>query len=190
MLPREELIAAARGEIEVDLLLAGGSVANLLSGEVHRANVAVHMDRIAGFDCSSARRVLDVEDCVLSPGFIDAHVHIESAMVTVPEYARAVVPRGTTTVISDPHEIANVWGEDGVTYILQASKKAPLNVYVMLPTCVPATEMETSGARLDAPALSRLLAEPEVIGLAEVMNYPGVLFRDAELMKKLSLAGS
>jgi len=188
MFPQEELIAAARGEIEVDLLLSGGSVANLLSGEVHRADVAVHRGRIVGFDCSSARRVVDVQDRIVAPGFIDAHVHIESAMVTVPEFARAVVPRGTTTVISDPHEIANVWGEAGVAYMLEASKGVPLNVYVMLPTCVPATDLESAGARLDEEALARLLDEPGVLGLAEVMNYPGVIFRDPAVMKKLALA--
>ncbi len=188
MHPNEELIAASRGEIEVDLLLSGGSVANLLSGEVHRADVAIFQGRIAGFDCLSAREVMDVEGKILAPGFIDAHVHIESSMVTIPEYARAVVPRGTTTVICDPHEIANVWGEAGVSYMLEAAKGAALNVYVMLPTCVPATDLESSGSVLDADALAALLPRPGVLGLAEVMNYPGVIFRDPEVMKKLSIA--
>lgn len=186
--PMQELIAAARGEIEVDLLLAGGSVANLFSGEVHRTDVAVHKGRITGFDCHSALQVLDVGGRILAPGFIDSHVHIESSMVTVPEFARAVVPRGTTTVIADPHEIANVWGEAGIAYLLKSSKDIPLNVFAMLPTCVPATNLETSGATLDAEALAGLLQEEGVIGLAEVMNYPGVIFRDAEVMKKLALA--
>ncbi|MGB5100567.1 MAG: adenine deaminase [Methanothrix sp.] len=185
----EELIAAARGEIEVDLLLAGGSIANVLSGEVYRADVAIHKGRIAGFDCSSARRTLELDGKILAPGFIDSHVHIESSMVTAPEYARAVVPRGTTTVIADPHEIANVWGEAGIRYMLESSRDIPLNVFVMLPSCVPATNLETSGAKLDADALAGLLPEERVLGLAEVMNYPGVIFRDAEVMKKLALAG-
>jgi len=184
----EELIAAARGEIEVDLLLAGGHVANLLSGEVHRADVAIHRGRIAGFDCAGARQVLELDGKILTPGFIDGHVHIESSMVTVPEYARAVVPRGTTTVVADPHEIANVWGEAGIAYMLQSSKDVPLNVFIMLPSCVPATNMETSGASLDADALAGLMHEERVLGLAEVMNYPGVIFRDPEVMKKLALA--
>jgi adenine deaminase len=187
--PLEELIAAARGEIEVDLLLAGANVANLLSGEVHRADVAIHRGHITGFDSSSARQVLDLEGKVLAPGFIDGHVHIESGMVTVPEYARAVVPRGTTTVVADPHEIANVWGEAGIRYMLDSARDVPLNVYVMLPTCVPATDLETSGAALDAEALAGLLEEEGVIGLAEVMNYPGVIFRDPQVMKKIALAG-
>jgi len=132
--PLQELIAAARGEIEVDLLLAGGDVANVLSGEVYRTDVAIHNGRIAGFDCCSAFQVLDVSGKILAPGFIDGHVHIESAMVTVPEFARAVVPRGTTTVIADPHEIANVWGEAGIRYMLKSSRDLPLNVFVMLPS--------------------------------------------------------
>jgi len=187
--PLEELIAAARGEIEVDLLLAGGSVANLLSGEVHRADVAIHKGRIAGFDCSSARRTLELDGKIIAPGFIDSHVHIESSMVTIPEYARTVVPRGTTTVITDPHEIANVWGEAGIRYMLASSRDVPLNVFVMLPSCVPATNLETAGAALDAEALAGLMQEEGVLGLAEVMNYPGVIFRDPEMMKKLALAG-
>ena len=125
----------------------------------------------------------------IAPGFIDGHVHIESAMVTVPEYARAVVPRGTTTVIADPHEIANVWGEAGIRYMLQSSRDLPLNVFIMLPTCVPATNLESAGAALDADALAGLIEEEGVLGLAEVMNYPGVIFRDPEVMKKLALAG-
>jgi adenine deaminase len=184
----EEMIAAARGEVEVDLFLTGGYVANLLSGEVHRADVAIHRGRIAGFDCCSARNTLDLKGLILAPGFIDGHVHIESSMVTVPEYARAVVPRGTTTVIADPHEIANVWGEAGVRYILESSIGVPLNVFVMLPTCVPATNLETAGATLDADALAGLMQEDGVLGLAEVMNYPGVIFRDPEVMKKIRLA--
>ncbi|MHB8119099.1 MAG: adenine deaminase [Methanothrix sp.] len=189
MCPLEELIAAARGEIEVDLLLEGASVANLLSGEVHRADVAIHKGRIAGFDCISARQTLELEGKIIAPGFIDSHVHIESSMVTVPEYARAVVPRGTTTVVADPHEIANVWGEAGIRYMLESSRDVPLNVFVMLPSCVPATNLETAGAAMDADALAGLMQEEGVLGLAEVMNYPGVIFRDPEMMKKLRLAG-
>ncbi len=185
---REELIAAARGEIEVDLLLSGGQLANVLSGEVYRADVAIHRSRIVGFECSSARDVLELEGRIIAPGFIDGHVHIESSMVTVPEYARAVVPRGTTTVIADPHELANVWGQAGIRYILDSSRDLPLNVYVMLPSCVPATDLETAGASLRAEDLAMLFKEDRVLGLAEMMNYPGVLFRDAEVMAKLALA--
>lgn len=185
----QELIAAARGEIEVDLLLTGGSIANVLSGEIYRSDVAIFKGRIAGFDCSSAAQVLDMSGKTLAPGFIDGHVHIESSMVTVPEFARAVVPRGTTTVVADPHEIANVWGEAGIRYMLRSSRDLPLNVFVMLPTCVPATNLETAGASLGADELAGMMQDEGVLGLAEVMNYPGVIFRDPEVMKKLSLAG-
>jgi adenine deaminase len=188
--PRQELIAAARGEIEVDLLLAGGCVANVLSGEVHRADVAIHKGWIAGFECSSARQTLELDGKIIAPGFIDSHVHIESSMVTVPEYARAVVPRGTTSVVADPHEIANVWGEAGIRYMLQSSRDVPLNVFIMLPSCVPATNLESAGAALGADALAGLIEEERVLGLAEVMNYPGVIFRDPEVMKKLALIGA
>ncbi len=184
----EELISAARGEMEVDCLLEGAEIVNTLSGELHRADVAVHKGRIVGFDCSSAKEVLDLEGTILSPGFVDGHVHIESAMVTVPEYARAVVPRGTTTVVIDPHEMANVLGIEGIKYMLDSSKDIPLNVYAMLPSCVPATDMETSGVALDADAFSELINDERVLGLAEVMNYPGVISRDPEVLKKIRLA--
>jgi adenine deaminase len=185
---REELIAAARGEIEADLLLSGGMLANVLSGEVYRADVAVHRGRIIGFECSSARKVLELDGQIIAPGFIDGHVHIESSMASVPEYARAVVPRGTTALVADPHEIANVWGAEGIRYILDSSKDLPLDVYVMLPSCVPATNLETAGARLRAEDLGPLMQEERVLSLAEVMNYPGVLFRDPKVMAKLALA--
>lgn len=186
----EELISAARGEVEVDLLLGGAEMANTLSGELHRADVAIHKGRVVGFDCFAAKEVIDLSGLVLSPGFIDGHVHIESAMVTVPEYARAVVPKGTTSVIIDPHEIANVLGVEGIRYMLDSSEHVPLNVYVMLPSCVPATTMETSGAILDAEALSALMGDERVLGLAEVMNYPGVVLRDSEVLKKIKLVGN
>ena len=186
----EELISAARGEIEVDLLLEGAEIVNTLSGEQHHADVAVHKGRVVGFDCYSARACIDLSGFVLSPGFIDGHVHIESTMVTVPEYARAVVPKGTTSVVIDPHEIANVSGVEGIRYMLESSRRVPLNVYVMLPSSVPATKMETSGAVLDAESLSELMDDERVLGLAEVMNYPGVVFRDPEVLRKIRLAGN
>lgn len=188
--PLEELISAARCEIEVDCLLEGADIVNTLSGEVHRSDVAIHNGRIAGFDCSSAREVLDLSGSILAPGFIDGHVHIESAMVTVPEYARAVVPKGTTSVVIDPHEIANVLGIEGIKYMLDSSRHVPLNVYLMLSSCVPATNMETSGAVLDADSLSDLMKDKRVLGLAEVMNYPSVIFRDPEVLKKIRLASA
>lgn len=184
----EELISAARCEIEIDLLLEGADIINTFSGELHRADVAIHNGRIAGFDCSSARETIDLAGQILSPGFIDGHVHIESAMVTVPEYARTVVPKGTTSVIADPHEIANVLGIEGINYMLESSSRVPLNVFIMLSSCVPATNMETSGGALDADALAGLISNDRVLGIAEMMNYPGVIFKDPEVLKKIKLA--
>ncbi|UEC42690.1 MAG: Adenine deaminase [Methanothrix sp.] len=185
----EELIAAARGEVEVDLLLEGADLVNTLSGEVYRSDVAIHSGTVVGFDSPSAKESLDLSGKVLAPGFIDGHVHLESSMVTVPEYARAVVPRGTTAVVADPHEIANVLGAEGIRYVLDSAKLSPLSVYLMLPSCVPATHLETSGASLDADALSNLMGAEGVLGIGEVMNYPGVLFRDPAVMAKIGLAG-
>ena len=186
----EELIAAARGEVEVDLLLEGADMVNTLSGEVYRSDVAISDGVVVGFDCSSARKAVDLSGKVLAPGFIDGHVHIESSMVTIPEYARAVVPRGTTAVVADPHEIANVLGKEGIRYVLESSRSSPLSVFVMLPSCVPATRLETSGASLDATALSELIGEEGVLGIGEVMNYPGVILRDPQVMAKIRLAGA
>lgn len=188
--PLEELISAARGEIEIDLLLEGADIVNTLSGETYRTDVAIHKGRVVGFDCYSAQEVLNLDGHILTPGFIDGHVHIESAMVTVPEYARTVVPKGTTTVVTDPHEIANVLGAEGIRYMLNSSRQVPLNVYVMLPSCVPATHLETSGAALDAQALSELMDLDGVIGIAEMMNYPGVVYRDPAVLEKIRLAGN
>lgn len=185
----EELIAAARGEVEVDLLLEGADIVNTLSGERYRSDVAIYEDTVVGFDCSSSRKTVDLSGKVLAPGFIDGHVHIESAMVTIPEYARAVVPRGTTTVVADPHEIANVLGTEGIRYMLDCTRLSPLDVRIMLPSCVPATHLETSGASLDAEALSKLIDEDGVLGIAEVMNYPGVIFKDPQVLAKIRLAG-
>ncbi|HII06717.1 MAG TPA: adenine deaminase [Methanotrichaceae archaeon] len=185
----EELIAAARGEVEVDLLLEGADIVNTLSGERYRSDVAIHEDIVVGFDCSSSRKTFDLSGKVLAPGFIDGHVHIESAMVTIPEYARAVVPRGTTTVVADPHEIANVLGLEGIRYMLDCTRLSPLDVRIMLPSCVPATHLETSGASLDAEALSKLIDEDGVLGIAEMMNYPGVIFKDPQVLAKIRLAG-
>jgi len=186
---QEELISAARGEREVDLVLEGAELANVFSGEVYRSDVAVHRGRVVGPDCLSARETMDLAGAILAPGFIDCHVHLESSMVTPAEYARAVVPRGTTSVVADPHEIANVWGLEGLHYLLKSSAKIPLTVYLMLPSCVPATAMETSGASLEAEDLAVLMPHPQVLGLGEVMNYPGVIFRDRNVLQKIALAG-
>ena len=185
----EVIIAAARGHIPVDLLLRNAQLVNVCSGEIHPADVAIYDGQIVGFGEYEARETLDLKGHYLCPGFIDAHVHLESSMVAPPQFARAVVPRGTTAVVSDPHEIANVLGVEGIRYMLDISQGIPLDVYIMLPSCVPATHMGTSGATISAEELAPLWDHPRVIGLAEMMNVPGVLFCDPAVLAKLRSAG-
>lgn len=188
------LIQVARGKEPADLLLRNARVIDLYNQEVLEADVAIAGDRIAGVSTTPgayrAREVQDLRGAYLAPGLIDGHVHIESAMVSVPEFARAVVPHGTTTVIADPHEIANVLGMSGIRYMLQAAKYNPLSVYVMASSCVPAGPMESAGAELSAYDLETLMQDKWVLGLAEMMNYPGVLAADAEVLAKLQAAGA
>jgi len=184
----EELIQVARGEVEVDLLLKNVHVVNVFAGSIHSADVAIHHSRVVGFGDYRARQVIDLQGQYLCPGLIDGHVHIESSMLRVPEFARVVVPQGTTTVVCDPHEIANVLGLDGIRYTLESSKYTPFSVYVMLPSCVPATDMETAGSKLTAEDLAAMLRSDWVLGLGEVMNYPGVIFRDWEVLNKIRAA--
>ena len=187
----ERLIAAARGEAVADLLLKNGRLVNVLSGEVHLANIAISDGRVIGLGGGDyeARRVVDLGDRFVCPGLMDAHVHLESSMVQPAEFARAVVPLGTTAVICDPHEIANVLGLRGVQYILEASEGLPLRVFVMAPSCVPATHLETAGAELTADDIELLLRDDRVLGLAEMMNFPGVLFRVPAVLEKIRIAG-
>jgi adenine deaminase len=184
----EELIQTARGEVETDLLLKNAQVVNVFSGDIHRTNVAVHHTQIVGMGDYRARQVIDLEGQYLCPGFIDGHVHIESSMLRISEFARVVVPRGTTTVICDPHEIANVFGLDGIRYTLESAKYNPMSVYVMLPSCVPATDMETAGSQLTAEDLAAMWHGEWVLGLGEMMNYPGVIFRDWQVLNKIKAA--
>jgi adenine deaminase len=189
MFQTNELIQVARGNKNGDLLLKNAKVVNVYSGEFIDADVVTSEDRIAGIGKGfKAEEVIDLKGHYLSPGFIDGHVHIESSMVDVSEFARAVVPLGTTSVIADPHEIANVLGYDGIRYMLNASKYNPLNVFFMVPSCVPSTELETSGASLRALDIYPLLQEKWVLGLAEVMNFVGVVQADQEILDKLKIA--
>jgi adenine deaminase len=180
------LVAVARGEAPADLVFRGGRVVNVFSGELEEVDVVVAGPWIAalgpGYD---GKTIINLDGRLLAPGFVDAHVHVESSMATPREFARAVVPRGTTTVVSDPHEIANVHGLEGVRYMLEASEGLPLTVFVMAPSCVPATPMGTAGATLEAEDLETLLAHPRVLGLAEVMNFPGVIREDPGVRAKL-----
>src|SRR6476469_7274148 len=156
------ILEVARGDKPADLLLAGGRLVNVLSGEIYPADVAIVGDRIAGVSATPGqyrgREVIDLAGQYIAPGFFDAHVHIESSLLLPAEYANAVLPHGTTSVVSDPHEIANVHGLEGIRFMLAASEGLALRVFVMLSSCVPATDMETSGARLSAQDLAPLLA--------------------------------
>jgi adenine deaminase len=185
----EAMITVARGEEAADLLLKNAQLVNVLSGEIHPADIAVYEGRVVGFGEYQAREVVDLGGRFVCPGLMDAHVHLESSMVQPAEFARAVVPHGTTSVICDPHEIANVLGLDGVHYMLEASSGLALNVYVMAPSCVPATHMETAGAELTSADIQEILTHERVLGLAEMMNFPGVLFRVPSVLEKIRVAG-
>ena len=184
----EKRIAQARGDEPADLVLRGGQVFDLISGEVIEGDVAISDDTIVGIAAEyDGARVIDVSGLTLVPGFIDTHLHIESSLITPFEFDRCVTPRGVTTAICDPHEIANVVGVDGIRYFQAASEHTLMDIRVQLSSCVPSTEMETSGARLDADDLANLMGHPSAIGLAEFMNYPGVIHRDPVAMAKLRL---
>ncbi len=185
---REELIRVASGEGIADLLIKNGRVVDVFSGQIENKDVAVHQGIIVGFGDYRAQKILDVKGDFLCPGLIDGHVHIESSMVTVPEFARAVLPNGTTSAVIDPHEIANVLGANGVRWMAESARGIPFSVFLMIPSCVPATSMETSGATLLSGDIAALLKEPWAIGLAEMMNFPGVISRDREVLRKIGAA--
>lgn len=181
----KDIIAAAKGEQPVDCLFTNARIINVFSNEIISGHIAVFGGHIVGIGDYPAQQTVDFKNRYVSPGFIDAHVHIESSMTSVSEFAKAVVCKGTTTVIADPHEIANVMGTAGIDYMLQASKNLPVNIFFTLPSCVPATDMETSGALLDAETIKPFLDHERVVGLGEMMNFPGVIFRDDAVIQKI-----
>ena len=184
----ETRIAQARGDMPADLVLRGGQVFDLVTGTMIAGDVAICGSHVAGIGADyDSQRVIDVSGLVLVPGFIDTHLHVESSLVTPHEFDRCVTPRGITTAICDPHEIANVIGTDGIRWFQQASAHLLMDLRVQLSSCVPSTEMETSGARIGAGDLAPLMGHPSGIGLAEFMNYPGVIHRDPDAMAKLRL---
>jgi len=185
----EKIIKAARGKAKSDVVLRNARVINVYSGEVIPGDVAILGDRIVGIGSYRGAREFDLKGKFVAPGFIDSHVHLESSMVTVPEFAKVVVPLGTTSVISDPHELANVMGLDGINYMLRSSKYNPLNVFIMIPSCVPSSSLETSGAELRATDIFFFLNQEWVLGLAEVMDYPGLLEGDPGILDKIKIAG-
>jgi adenine deaminase len=188
MRPLTDLIAQGRGHVPADSVLRGGKVLDLVTGALLEGDVAICGDTIVG-TCATydAHTVIDVTGLILVPGFIDTHLHIESALVTPFEFDRCVTPHGITTAICDPHEIANVIGADGIRYFQQAAEHTLMDIRVQLSSCVPSTDMETAGARIEAADLVPLMDHATGIGLAEMMNYPGVLAGDPALMAKLDL---
>jgi len=183
----KELIFAARGEIPADLLLKNARIVNTFIGEIEQADVAVYGDRIAGVgDYVEAKEIIDLQGKFLAPGLINGHTHIESSMLHPARYAQAVVPRGTLTVVTDLHEIANVCGSEGIKFVTDLARKLPLDMLFMAPSCVPATHLETSGAQISSKEVKKILAHPRIIGLGEIMNFPGVISGNEEVLKKIS----
>src|SRR3954449_6339874 len=177
-------LSVARGEEPAELLFKNAKVVNVFSGEIHQTHVAVDGERVIGFGDYEAREIVDLEGAYLAPSFIEGHFHVESTMVTLSELVRAVVPHGTGAMVIDPHEYANVLGMDGIRYVLESSKNLPIDFFIMLPSCVPATHLETAGARFTADDLAFMMSDDRIAGVAELMNYPGVfLGHESELAK-------
>jgi len=183
----KELISVAKGEIPADLLLKNARIVNTFIGEIEQDDVAIYGDRIAGVgNYGKAKEIIDLQGKFLAPGLINGHTHIESSMLHPARYAQAVVPRGTLAVVTDLHEIANVCGPEGIKFVTDLARKLPLDMLFMAPSCVPATHLETSGARISSKEVKRILAHPKIIGLGEMMNFPGVVSGDEEVLQKIS----
>lgn len=182
------IIDVATGRRPAELVLKSANIVNVFSGDIEKGDIAIQSGHIVGIGKYKGEKVINLRNKYVVPGFIDAHVHIESSMVTPFEFSRAVVPLGTTSVIIDPHEIANVLGLEGITYVMKSSRTLPLDIYIMFPSCVPATHLETNGARLDALDLQPFLNEEWILGLAEMMNFPGVVNGVSEVIDKIKYA--
>ncbi len=186
----QQLIAVARGDAPADLVLTNARILNTFTGEIEPGNVAVHSGRIAGVgDYTDGSEVVDLQGRFLAPGLIDGHYHMESSMLHVDQYARAVVPHGTLAAVTDLHEITNVCGLAGMRYILECSRRVPIAMFFMAPSCVPATNMETSGAELGPADIRKALRWKGVLGLGEMMNFPGVINADPETLAKIEVVG-
>lgn len=182
---KQRIIAVAAGREKADLVLKNAKYLNVFSNEFLCGDIAVANGLIAGVGKYDGKTEIDVSGKLVLPGFIDAHIHLESSMVTPAEFAKAVVAHGTTTVITDPHEITNVMGIDGVEYMIQASQNLPIDIHFMMPSCVPATEIDESGAELDCKDIDLYLDNKKVLGLAEMMNYVGVINGDKNVLSKI-----
>ncbi len=185
----ETFLAAARGDVPCDIVVRHARVVNVFTGTVSETPVGVLNGYIVGLGDYSGKSEIDAKGSFLVPGFVEGHIHVESTLLTIPEFARAVLPHGTTTAVIDPHEIANVYGMAGIRYMLDSAETCPLDIFIMLPSCVPATPLETSGATLTADDLAELINHPRVAGIGELMNFPGVYNGDPEMLKRTALAG-
>ncbi|MGD9396264.1 MAG: adenine deaminase [Candidatus Thorarchaeota archaeon] len=186
--PLDQMIDVAAGRTRADLVLKNANVVNVFTGDVTPGDIAIHGAFIAGIGEYVGNEVIDLKGKYVSPSFIDGHVHVESSMVMPIQYARAVVPHGTGAVVADPHEIANVLGMEGILYMSKSMRGGPLEFYMMLPSCVPSTDLETNGVSLEFLDIKPLMTEPYVLGLAEAMNYPGVIYRDPTILEKIRVA--
>ncbi|MDA3959029.1 adenine deaminase [Oceanispirochaeta sp.] len=184
----KSFIDAAAGRKKADMVFRNGKIINVFTGEILENTLAIKDGKILGYGAYEGEIEIDLKGSYISPGFIDAHVHIESSLTTPEHFASLVVPRGTTTVVADPHEIANVAGLEGIRYMLNASEGLPLECFFMLPSCVPATLFENAGAKLSASDLAQLAGEPRVLGLGEMMDYPSLIAGDPAVLEKMQMA--
>lgn len=185
LIRKQRIVSVAAGREPAELVLKNATYLNVFSNELCQGDIAIVGGLIAGMGQYNGLEEVDVSGKIVIPGLIDAHIHLESALVSPAEFARAVLPHGTTTVIADPHEIANVMGTDGIEYMLEATEGLPIDVHFMLPACVPATPLDESGARLDYRAIDSFYAHPRVLGLAEMMNYEGIVSGDSDVIEKI-----
>ena len=184
-----KLISVARGDTPADLLLKNAKIINTFVGIIEEGNVAIYGDRIAGIgNYVKAKDTIDINGRYLAPGLIDGHTHIESSMLHPVQYAQAVIPRGTSSLVTDLHEITNVSGLKGIKFVMDWAQKLPLDMFFAVPSCVPATHMETSGAEIEAQDIKKILKMKNFIGLGEMMNFPGVIFGDKKVLKKIAAA--
>jgi adenine deaminase len=186
----QKFISVAKGESPADLILSNARVVNTFNGEVEETSMAIYGGKVAGVgDYTLAKETIDLKGKYIAPGLIDGHVHLESSMLDVGQYVKAVVPHGTTAIVTDLHEIANVCGIEGIKYVLDCARHLPLDLFLMAPSCVPATHLETSGATIGPDDIKKILRFKECIGLGEVMNYPGVLAGDTGILMKIAAEG-
>ena len=190
--PAQEALArsirVARGLEPADLVLRNARIINVFSGDIHPGNVAVAYGRVVGIGDYAGRLTVDLRNAYLAPGFVEGHIHIESSMLTPVQFARTVIPRGTTTVVADPHELANVLGLEGINFMIEQSAGLPMSIYFTIPSCVPSSPLETSGAILSARQIHYFMNEADVLGLGEVMDFPAVLEGRKEMLEKLLAA--